>query len=85
MRERLRKAGMWPPAKPTVPKRSARYYFRHTEHLKALEVSLLPYKRSEHLCHARKHGLGPCCLENVLTSPTAIHEFVRRAGHLALQ
>jgi len=39
MRERLKRAGMWPPDKPTVPKRSARYYFRHTEHPKALEVS----------------------------------------------
>ena len=38
MRERLKRSDMWPPDKPSVPKRSARYYFRHTQHSKALEV-----------------------------------------------
>lgn len=38
MRERLKRSDMWPPDKPSVPKRSARYYFRHTQHRKALEV-----------------------------------------------
>lgn len=40
MRERLKRSDMWPPDKPSVPKRSARFYFRHTQHRKALEVSL---------------------------------------------
>ena len=42
MRERLKRSDMWPPDKPQVPKRSARYYFRHTQHQKALEVRLGP-------------------------------------------
>ena len=38
MRERLKRADMWPPDSPSVPKRGSRYYFRHSVHSKAPEV-----------------------------------------------
>ena len=38
MRERLKRADMWPPDRPSVPKRGSRYYFRHSVHSKAPEV-----------------------------------------------
>ena len=43
MRERLKRAGMWPPERPSVAKRSSRYYFRHSVHSKAPEVSVLAW------------------------------------------
>ena len=40
MRMRLERAGLWPPEHPDVPKHSGRqWYFRHTQHKKAAEVS----------------------------------------------
>ena len=39
MRMRLQRAGLWPPEQPDVPKRGRMFYFRHTSHAKAGEVS----------------------------------------------
>ena len=39
MRMRLERAGLWPPERPDVPKRTRNWYFRHTQHAKAGEVS----------------------------------------------
>ncbi len=38
MRLRLQRAGMWPPQRPALPRRSPTFYFRHSLHPKAAEV-----------------------------------------------
>lgn len=59
MRERLKRSDMWPPDKPLVPKRSARYYFRHTQHQKALEVRplLSSLVSNVHIIHAPSRSI----------------------------
>ena len=41
MRIRLAKAGMWPPKRPSIPKKGLRFYFRQAIQPKPPEVPLL--------------------------------------------
>lgn len=40
MRMRLQRAGMWPPQRPALSRRSPRFFFRHSQHKKLPEVPL---------------------------------------------